>query len=110
MSPLDNHMVSNQPFSSSLGGRYAAGLNGRVTAIPAGWTKNTIMVGSGLGMGLQDTMMAWGELLLRAGNKTRQSIGQSTWPGGPGAGPTSTGTGGDPGTARLQYYTSNGAH
>jgi hypothetical protein len=84
MSSLTDYMVSGPTWSSSLGNIFGLGFFGRVEGIPAGWSHQSIFVS---GSGLNDTMVAWGDLLLQAGGKSRDPA-----------------PGGDP-AAALSYWT-----
>lgn len=89
MSPLDNMMVSNIAFASLTGGAIGSGITARVDSIPPGWSKSTLMVA---GQGINATMMAWGDLVLQKGDKSRIA---------PDA---------DFGTSYMTYWSDNGAY
>ena len=70
LSPGSAFMTSQLAHAAIVNdtGCIAAGLNGMVTDVPAGWTYDTLFVG---GVGTNDTMMAWGDALLARTGKTR---------------------------------------
>lgn len=68
LSPASGFMTAQLALASACGGALCAGHNGKVTDVPAGWTLETALVG---GTGINDTVMALGDLLLTRGGKTR---------------------------------------
>jgi hypothetical protein len=89
LSALDNYMTAGLTWSASLNNVFGAGFNGNLDGIPAGWKHQTVLVA---GVGVNDTMNAWGDILLAAGGKTRTPID------------------GDFQTSYLSYWTDNGAY
>jgi hypothetical protein len=88
LSSAANFMVSGLAATSWIPNALGGGLGGLVDPIPAGFTHQTIMVG---GSGVNDTMYAWGSLLLQLGGKTRPAPDV------------------DIVVSRLGYWTDNGA-
>lgn len=71
MSPLDNFMVGVQTMSHQLGGVLAAGLQGRIASVPAGFSHSTLLFA---GQGVNQTLYDWGGVLLKWGSKPRTSL------------------------------------
>lgn len=88
-SSLSDYMVSGPAFANSLNQVLGFGFLGLVAEIPAGWKHQTVMVA---GQGINNTMYAWGNLLLQIGNKQRTAIDA------------------DFQTNYLSYWTDNGAY
>lgn len=89
ISNADNFMVTSIGFPSVTGTAFAAGFNGMLTHIPPGWRSRVLMVG---GQGVNDTMYAWGDVLLGLGGKNR------------------TAPDADLVVSKLSYWTDNGAY
>lgn len=68
MSPASGFMTAQIAFGNACGSALCAGHNGLVTNVPAGWTLETALVG---GAGINNTVMALGDVLLARGGKTR---------------------------------------
>ena len=69
ISPANNLMTTQLSWSHTLaGGALGAGENGAIEALPAGHTVDTIIVA---GAGMNNTVMAWGDVMLARGGKTR---------------------------------------
>ncbi len=68
ISPVSAMMTSQVVFAGLVGTSMGVGHNAMVTEVPAGWTQETLLVG---GTGVNNTVMAWGDLLLKRGGKHR---------------------------------------
>ena len=68
MSPASGFMTAQFAFGPACGTALCAGHDGLVTSVPAGWTLETALVG---GAGINNTVMALGDVLLARGGKTR---------------------------------------
>lgn len=68
LSPASGFMTAQLALANACGSALCAGHNGRVTDVPVGWTLETAVVG---GSGINNTVMALGDLLLARGGKTR---------------------------------------
>ena len=87
MSSVDSPMVTGGAFAQSTATSWALGVLGLVDPIPAGWSTTSVLYG---GQGVNDTMYAWGSLLLGVGGKAR------------------TGPSADIVVSTLSYWTDNG--
>ena len=67
-SALTDHLTAYPSLAASAGGALTIGFNGDMAAVPAGYVFRSLLVA---GQGVNDTMHAWGDLLLRAGGKPR---------------------------------------
>jgi hypothetical protein len=68
LSPASGFMTAQLALANACGTSLCAGHNGKVSGVPAGWTLETAVVG---GAGINNTVMALGDLLLARGGKTR---------------------------------------
>ncbi len=84
VSPLNHPMIAVQIQDD--GGHISCGPNGKIDTLPASYVHETVLV---LGRDLNATLMKWGDVLLRNGNKSRPSLYTAT--------------------TKLSYSTGNGA-
>ena len=74
ISPLTDHLTAQPTFAGSLGDVFGVGFNGKLDGIPVGYKMQSVLVA---GQGITDTMHAWGDMLLLAGNKSRTTPTQN---------------------------------
>jgi hypothetical protein len=68
LSPASGFMTGELAFSRTTGNALGSGHNGMVTDVPAGWTYETLLLA---GQGINETMVAAGDVLLARTGKTR---------------------------------------
>ena len=68
LSTLRGYMTGNVGLYPSVGGNLGSGFNGMIQEVPAGWGHETVLIA---GQGINDTVMAWGDLLLARTGKHR---------------------------------------
>jgi hypothetical protein len=68
LSPVSGMMTAQTVFAGAVGTALGVGHNGMVTEVPRGWTQETLLVAGG---SVNATVMAWGDVLLARGGKTR---------------------------------------